>query len=236
MIAAVQADGADIRQEDGGIVGVCLDEIIGNPALAVEGKEDVHDDVQQPARQLQQLCHHVGGVIEHVLPAALVDLLHDGGVQGVDGVLLAVFLVGKSLLGLVLKLLLDHKRDGDVVAHVQAVAGDEAVHARAQDKALDHRGKKDVEVSIFVLRQPLILFGEVGIQRAAVDIDIDMRFIVGAVRHEVGHKLPEGRSLVTQPVAVKAVAALFWSLFHVFSSFQSRVIPHSAARANSEKI
>ena len=134
--------------------------------------------------------------------------------QGIDGVLLAVFLVGKALFGLVLKLLLDHEGDGDVVAHVQAVAGDEAVHARAQHKALDHCGKEDVEIGILILGTPFVLLSQESVQRAAVDVNIDMRLVVGAVGHKISHELAEGRGLVPQPVTVKAVASLFGSLFH----------------------
>ena len=114
-----------------------------------------------------------------------------------------------------------------MIAHVQAVVGDEAVHARAQDKALDYRGKEDMKVSIFVLRQPLVLFDEVSVQRAAVDIGIDVRLVIGAVRHEVRHKLAKGRGLVPQPAAVKAVTAFLGFCSMCFPLYDQILSCHS---------
>ena len=76
------------------------------------------------------------------------------------------------------------------------------------------RGEEEMEVSIFVLGTPGVLLCQIRVQRTAVDIDVDMRLVVGAVRHQVGHKLAERRGLVPQPVTVKAVAPLLGSLFH----------------------
>ena len=125
-----------------------------------------------------------------------------------------------------------------MVAHIQAVAGDKAVHPRAQHEALYRRGEEDVEVGVFVLRAPRVLLREKGVERAAVHVETDMRLVVGAVGHQVGHELAEGRGLVAQPVAVEAVAASLGSLFHKELSFSlfSLYASISPSRRNCNKI
>ena len=90
VISCVKADGAEIRQEYGCVVGIGADEVIGNLALAVELEENLHDEAQQPARQTHELLHESVGVVLNVGAAALVDLLKDGCVQGVDSVVSGV--------------------------------------------------------------------------------------------------------------------------------------------------
>ena len=213
VISCVKADGAEICQEYGCVVGIGADDIVGNLALAVELEENLYDDAQQPARQTHELLHEGVGVVLNVGAAALVDLLKDGCVQGVDSVVSGVALVGKTLGGAVLKALLDDEGYGDVVALIYAVAGDEAVHARAQHEALDACGEYNVEVAVFILLKPCVFLCKKSVHRAQVDLLPDKSLVVGAVGQKITHKLIHCGDFVAQPIAVKTVAALFLSGF-----------------------
>ena len=145
--------------------------------------------------------------------AALVDLLKDGCMQGVDSVVSGVALVGKTLGGAVLKALLDDEGYGDVVALIYAVAGDEAVHARAQHEALDACGEYNVEVAVFILLKPCVFLCKKSVHRAQVNRLFYKRLVVGAIGEEICHKRVHCGDFVAQPIAVKTVAALFLSGF-----------------------
>ena len=214
VVTALKADGAKVREEYRGIVRVGLDKVKGNLAAVVEEEENIHDYLEHPVRQTDELIHKVTGVVLNVIAAALVYLFQNGGVEGVDGIVPTVVLIGKAFFGGVGKVLLHDEGDGDMVALIDAVAGDEAVHARAQHKALDKRRHDYVEVIILILFKPLVLLGEIFVYRAQVDILLDICLVIRAVRIEEGYELRHRGRFVTKPIGVKAVAVLFFSLLH----------------------
>ena len=223
VIAALQTDGAQIADKDRGIVGVRGDDPLGDPAVPVQEEQGVHHQPQNGPGEPHQFVHHAGGGILHIGAAALVNGLHQVLMVAVQGGILIKILEGQPLFGSVLEFFLDHEGHGDVLPLVDPVVGDESVHLWPQDEGLANGGADQVEIGILVLSPPGIFLGQIGIQRAQIDVYVDVSLVIGPVRIQMGGKLGHSWQL-PQPPAIPPVSPLLLALFQFLSlQFQQTV-------------
>ena len=94
--------------------------------------------------------------------------------------------------------------------------GNEAVHFRPQDKGLADGGADQMKIGIFIFGPAGVLFGQIGVQGAQINLQIDVGFVVSPIGVEVGRELRHARQL-PQPPAVLPVAAPCFPFFQVSS-------------------
>lgn len=149
--------------------------------------------------------------------------LHQFLMVAVQGGVFVKILKGQALLRFVLKLLLHHKGHGDVLSLIDPVIGDKPVHFRPQHKSLANGSADQVKIGVFILRPSRVFLCQVIIQRAQVDVHIDVSLIVGPVGVQVGGKLGHPRQL-PQPPPIPPVPPFFLPFFQIFSlQFQESV-------------
>ena len=115
--------------------------------------------------------------------------------------------------GLIGKLLLDDEGHRDLVALVEVLVGDKAVHLRPQRDRLDERGHDQMEHRIGEFRFCFVLFLEIRVHIGEVDRLADVGLIVAAVR--VDQRRNEVHPVeITEQHTIFPVAPATFFLFH----------------------
>ena len=221
MVAAVQLDRAEVRNDDCAVVGVRLNDRRRNPAVNVEPRENPDDEFTQPARHAVEDVHEVrrGIGLRHVL--AVHDLVAQVLVDGIKRRFIFSTHHGKRLRRFVCELLLDDERRRHAVSLIEILVGDEAVHLRTQRDGFDQRGDDDVEHRIGEVGALRILLLQIRIHVGQIDGFGDVGFIVAAIgiddrRNEV-HAVQVAQQHTVLAVAAAALCGFFHILFtHLF--------------------
>ena len=213
MIAAVELDGAKVRDDAGRIVRVGLNDARRDPAVDIQPRQDPDQELAEPARHVVEKVHAVCRRVDLMYVLAVQDLMAKILVDGIDvGVVLRVD-DGERLGGLIGKLLLDDEGHRDLVALVEVLVGDEAVHLRPQRDRLDERGHDQMEHRIGEFRFCFILFLEIRVHIGEVDRLADVGLIVAAVR--VDQRRNEVHPVeITEQHTIFPVAPATFFLFH----------------------
>ena len=109
VVAASELYRAEVREDDRGVVGVCLDDGFRNDAVAVELAHEPDEELDEPARQLVENVHGVGSCVACTALFLAAYLLVQLIVQRIKGGVLGSIDEGKALLRGVAELFFDDK-------------------------------------------------------------------------------------------------------------------------------
>ena len=113
--------------------------------------------------------------------------IHDFFVIGVHGLLGVELEIGKAFLRLVVEFLFYGKGDVDLVLLIELIVAHKPVHPGPQHKGLAYGAADHMEKGILILCQALVFLFQVGFQGAKIQIEADIRLVVGAVGHNHRH-------------------------------------------------
>ena len=175
--------------------------------------QELKDNRRELLRKYTEKVHAVCRRVDLMYVLAVQDLMAKILVDGIDiGVVLCVD-DGERLGGLIGKLLLDDEGHRDLVALVEVLVGDKAVHLRPQRDRLDERGHDQMEHRIGEFRFCFILFLEIRVHIGEVDRLADVGLIVAAVR--VDQRRNEVHPVeITEQHTIFPVAPATFFLFH----------------------
>ena len=217
VIAALQADGAQVAQENGSVVGVGADEKLGCPSMLVKPEGGAENQVDEPLGEFVYYVHGTGGGVLDVAAAVIMDDGHDFAVIRIHGFLIIDGKKSQPLLGLVGKLFFDHKGKGQIPVLVDALVADEPVHPGTKNECLGDGRADNVEIGILVLCAALVLLSQVSIQGAKIHLHIDVGFVVRSVGHDAGHDPIHGGKIF-QPDSVFPVTPFSLCSLHFVTS------------------
>ena len=215
VVARLQADGTQVRQENGGMVRIGADEALGCPAVLIQPKNKLYDQIDNPLGQLADEIHGAcGNVGNFIIPLGLVDDVHDLLMVGIHGFLFIVLEERQSLFRFVVEFLFHRESDGNLITLIDLVVADKTVHVRAKHKRLAHGGADDMEEGVFVLRPAFVFPGKISFQRTKVNIKCDKGLVVGTVGHDAGHDPVHGRNIL-QPDCIWPVSPFSLFFLHM---------------------
>ena len=155
---------------------------------------------------MSEFFHARGGIVQ-LVRTALVDFRHDLFVHCVDGRLRPPLQKRQRLGAVVGKLLLHDEAGGQIVALIEPVALNKAIHLRAQRDGAHQRGHDGVHQRVPVLRAPRVLLREEGVHRRQINLLGDDGFVVGAMRIEIWNEEME-RIVITNHPGVPSISPL----------------------------
>ena len=136
VVAALQADGPQVGDHAGGVVGVGGDDALGDPAVDVQTGQEPHQELGEESGHLIENVHGVGGGVHFAGLAAGRNLLKEALVKTLQGAFLLGVEEGQGFLAGIGEDFLHHKGRRNLVSLICILVGDEPVELRAQDNGL----------------------------------------------------------------------------------------------------
>ena len=217
VIARVELDGAEVRDEDRAVVGVFIREILGHVAVLVQRAKECHDELAHPHGRLGERIEDIGRAVRLV---ALADGKHeiaDLVVDHIDGRFFAggiVFEDHHGLVRVVRKSFFHDEGERDVVAVIVTVADDEAVHPRAHLDGARECREDHVKEGEFIFRALRVFLLQICFHGAHIHELLQKSLVIRAVRHHDRHKDMHGVEIAYESCVAAVAAAAFCNVFH----------------------
>ena len=212
MVHAGTADTAQIGEEHAGEVGVILFQNSGYLPVEIQNFDDSEKEHQEPpGRNFQNIHGSVGTAA--LLRPGLMNLPHHLPGHGGQRPVLRRGGHNQLLLAVILKALLRHKAEGDLMALVIPPSGDIAVQIRPQIDRFGNGHEDAVEQRSLIFLFPSVLFLYVPQNLRHVELHIHIDLGIGTLVHQVGHDDVQAVQL-PDPAGICPVPPPFFLFFH----------------------